>query len=83
MAACRSCTSGTGTRRLGAAGPPRGTTSTRLAAGWIVWAWARNSAAGAAVIAEAAMITATGWPAARSSLRRPRAVSGEASLMIR
>jgi hypothetical protein len=83
VAACRSCTSGTGTRRLGAAGPPRGTTSTRLAAGWMLRAWARNSTAGAAVIAEAAITSATGLPAARSSRRRPRADSGEASLMIR
>jgi hypothetical protein len=46
-------------------------------------AWARNSTAGAAVIAEAAITSATGLPAARSSRRRPRADSGEASLMIR
>lgn len=83
MAACRSATSGIGTRTLGAAGPPRGTTSTRLAAGAMVRAWARNSAADAAAIVEEAITTATGRPAARSSRRRPRAAAGEASLMTR
>ena len=38
---------------------------------------ARNSAAGAAVIAEAAIITATSRPEARSSRSRPSAVAGE------
>jgi hypothetical protein len=78
-----SATSGTGTRKPGAAGSPRGTTSTRLAVGWIVRTWARNSAAGAVVIAAPAITIATGVPAAPSSRRRPRAAAGEVSLMIR
>jgi hypothetical protein len=40
-------------------------------------------AAGTGLIAEAAIITATGRSADLSSRRRPRAVPGEASLMIR
>jgi hypothetical protein len=42
-----------------------------------------NSAAGTAVIAEAAITTATGRPPARSSRNRPSAAAGEASLTIR
>ena len=83
IAGQRSATSGTGTRKLGAAGPPRGITSTRLAVGWMLRASARKSAAGGSAIAAAASTTATGRPAARSSRSRPRAVPGVASPMIR
>ena len=76
MAACRSATSGIGTRTLGAAGPPRGTTSTRLAAGAMVRAWARNSAAGAAAIVEEAITTATGRPAAAAPAGGPGPLRG-------